>query len=111
MSNAAVYRFYDDAGELLYVGLTNNPNRRFSEHADTKAWWHEVDETEIEWFTTRFEAEAAESVAIWQEEPRYNIVSLIRLRNRPKPAERADQPVAMFDSMSTLFDRLVEDLS
>lgn len=38
----AVYRLYDSGGELLYVGITNNPVRRFSQHQSEQPWWGAV---------------------------------------------------------------------
>lgn len=78
----AVYRFFDVDDDLLYVGMTNNPERRFLEHVESKVWWYEVDHFEVEWFDNRFLAEDAEVVAIWQEQPRYNID-----RRLPRPAD------------------------
>lgn len=77
----ALYRFFDAEGILLYVGITNSPSRRFSEHCH-KPWWGEVEDIEVDWFTCRWEAEDAEQCAIWQEHPRYN-------RANPIPDEHA----------------------
>jgi hypothetical protein len=35
----SVYRFYDAAGALLYVGRTARIENRFSEHRQEKSWW------------------------------------------------------------------------
>ncbi|MDX3298685.1 GIY-YIG nuclease family protein [Streptomyces scabiei] len=47
----AVYRLYDAAGQLLYVGSAFDPTRRLRQHAAQKSWWPEVDPTRtlIEW--------------------------------------------------------------
>jgi hypothetical protein len=44
----ALYRFFDEHGALLYVGITNNPGRRWSQHETDKPWWHEVHHVELE---------------------------------------------------------------
>ena len=71
----AVYRVYSDNGTLLYVGITVNPNVRFSEHAAEKPWWTAVDmsKTRIEWYRNRVGAKKAETKAIQAERPIYNI--------------------------------------
>ena len=69
----ALYRFYDEGGALLYVGITANTEERFAHHRNFKPWWHEVADTTIEWFETRPPALAAELRAIHDERPAYNI--------------------------------------
>jgi len=69
----ALYRFYSDAGHLLYVGITSNPGMRMGQHAATKPWWDEVRSVTIEWYESRGEVAAAETRAIAIEHPLYNI--------------------------------------
>lgn len=38
----ALYRFYDAAGALLYVGITIDPGSRWRSHAHDKPWWQQV---------------------------------------------------------------------
>ncbi|MFJ3950274.1 GIY-YIG nuclease family protein [Streptomyces libani] len=68
----ALYRLYDTAGGLLYVGVTNNPTHRFGQHKADKAWWGEVVQHSIEWFDGEWSALQAEVEAIATEEPKYN---------------------------------------
>lgn len=68
----ALYRLYDSKDRLLYVGVTDTPWRRWSQHEDTKAWWSQVARKEAEWFDSREEALAAEVVAIQAELPAHN---------------------------------------
>lgn len=68
----ALYRFYDSAGRLLYVGITGNPEERWYEHQLTQYWWREVTRKELVWLETRVEARAAESAAIRMEKPLYD---------------------------------------
>ena len=42
----AVYRFYDEADRLLYVGISRNPAARWAQHAVEKKWWPRVDRFE-----------------------------------------------------------------
>ena len=44
----ALYRFYDTADCLLYVGITANLLYRLSSHVETKPWWHEVARMTVE---------------------------------------------------------------
>ncbi|KAA6216422.1 hypothetical protein CP979_05280 [Streptomyces filamentosus] len=69
----ALYRFFDEAGVLLYVGIANDPRVRWSSHAGEKRWWPEVAAKSVEWFATRAEAESAEIAAIIGERPQYNV--------------------------------------
>jgi predicted GIY-YIG superfamily endonuclease len=71
-STHALYRFYSDTGQLLYIGITNNPGHRFSQHQTSKPWWHEVAGISVERYNTRAAALAAERRAISVERPKYN---------------------------------------
>lgn len=68
-----LYRFYDRAGELLYVGITNNPPRRFGDHRQGKDWWAQVGSIDMEHHSSRDELRAAERHAIAREAPLYNV--------------------------------------
>lgn len=72
-----VYRFFDRAGRLLYIGITVNPQSRFTAHAEEKPWWVEVDHsrTQLVWFDTRPEAEKVELIAVRDERPLHNVVT------------------------------------
>jgi predicted GIY-YIG superfamily endonuclease len=76
----SVYRLFDADGDLLYVGIAGNPGRRFEQHRADKPWWGEVSRIDLEHWPTRQEAAEAESQAIREESPRYNIAL------RPRPA-------------------------
>lgn len=69
----ALYRFYDDAGHLLYVGITLDPGSRFARHRELKPWWLDVRGVSIEWYDSRAEVLAAETRAIAVERPLHNI--------------------------------------
>ena len=66
-----MYRLYDEAGSLLYVGASSTPAARLMEHRD-KAWWPAIDSMTVEQFNSRREALVAETAAIGSERPRYN---------------------------------------
>lgn len=69
----ALYRFYNDGGQLLYTGITNNPERRFGEHAKEKHWWGDVRGISVDWYDDRGGVLAAESRAIRIEKPLHNV--------------------------------------
>jgi hypothetical protein len=90
MSTHALYRFFDNAGELLYVGITMNPAARWKQHSKDKDWWTEVANITVEPHPGREAVLEAERLAILTEKPLYNTV-----HNRPtmkvvppQPAER-----------------------
>lgn len=68
-----VYRLYDAAGSLLYVGLTTNPVDRVPSHR-RKSWGPLIDHYTIERFPDRESAKVAERSAIHREEPIHNLV-------------------------------------
>lgn len=70
----ALYRFFAEDGELLYVGITSNPARRFAQHGAAKEWWEEVAEIKMDRHSSREAVLAAERAAIIAEKPRYNVV-------------------------------------
>jgi hypothetical protein len=80
----AVYRFFNAAGVLLYVGVATWPPTRWKQHAKEKSWWGEVADKTTTWYPTRVEAEAAEAVAINTEKPLHN--DMIPLHGRTEPA-------------------------
>ncbi|MEU0236814.1 GIY-YIG nuclease family protein [Nocardiopsis sp. NPDC006198] len=73
MEKHALYRFYNDRGQLLYTGITNAPGRRFTEHAKEKHWWEDVRGIAIDWYDDRDNVLAAEKRAIRIENPEHNI--------------------------------------
>jgi PHD/YefM family antitoxin component YafN of YafNO toxin-antitoxin module len=70
--STAVYRHFNAAGRLLYIGMTDEPLRRNEQHAFDKPWWPEVATTKLEWHPTREAAAEAEIAAIKTEDPLYN---------------------------------------
>lgn len=69
----ALYRFYDAAGALLYVGITVNLPTRLTRHRDDKPWWTEVARITVEHHANRNTVLAAERHTILAEKPRHNI--------------------------------------
>jgi predicted GIY-YIG superfamily endonuclease len=98
----AVYQFRDaQTQDHLYVGITNNIERRFSQHAglageEKKWWWDQADHRHvtITWYSTRRQALAVEDRLIKQLRPPGNKLgnpdweasTTWRPRERPTPA-------------------------
>lgn len=70
----ALYRLYDDAGQLLYIGIATDPEKRIKAHRwqEGKKWARDIVRHTQEWFDVRVEAEAAEVTAIRSELPIHN---------------------------------------
>jgi DNA-binding XRE family transcriptional regulator/predicted GIY-YIG superfamily endonuclease len=67
----ALYRHFDSDGRLLYVGIALNVFRRTREH-ESSSWFASIQRIEVEHFSSRKDAEAAERAAIKNEKPVYN---------------------------------------
>lgn len=72
--STAVYMFYDAAGALLYVGITSQGPKRFSQHNRDKEWWPEVTTMRVEHYPSRDLAAAREKALIQSKHPRYNVI-------------------------------------
>lgn len=67
-----LYRFY--CGNLLfYIGITNNPGRRFTTHSSEKPWWSFITHITLEHHESRAALLAAEKAAIQDEMPLHNV--------------------------------------
>ncbi len=96
----ALYRFFDAAERLLYVGITMSPGSRWREHSLAKPWWIDVRRVSVEPHLTRESALAAELAAIKGELPLYNIAGSSprqgsEVENRYGRAARADDATAL----------------
>lgn len=68
-----VYRLYACDGTLLYVGVTNDPIRRWKQHAAERPWWSEVDHLALVPFGSAASARYMERQIIRSERPLYNV--------------------------------------
>lgn len=69
-----LYRWWGPNDRLLYVGITNDLERRTGEHAAEKPWIAEAVGATVETFPSRSAALAAEERAIFSENPVYNVI-------------------------------------
>lgn len=69
----ALYRHFDVAGRLLYVGISLNSIQRTAQHRYGAHWFESIARITIEWHESRPAALAAEAVAIAKDQPAHNI--------------------------------------
>lgn len=75
----ALYRFYDANENLLYVGISGDPWRRWREHVRTQPWYSQAAHWAGTWYASEELAAAAETRAIRSERPRFNIAGAVRM--------------------------------
>lgn len=86
-----LYRHFDDAGKLLYVGISLNAAARLSQHMRAARWKGRIARVEIETHPSRTAALRAEAEAIVAERPPFNIQGTKRRRpNKPKHVDRIE---------------------
>jgi predicted GIY-YIG superfamily endonuclease len=102
-----VYRCYDAAGQLLYVGCSKNPQRRIKEHTFTRTWWTDrIARVVLKVFPDRLLALLAEEQAIKAEHPIHN------RQFRSLDSERADwQPEHYINWLTALLEDPASSLS
>jgi GIY-YIG catalytic domain. len=71
---SAVYRIYNAADELIYIGMSYEPAVRARVQRREKAWGHEIDRYEVDWHPNRATSQRAEEELIKEFRPRYNVV-------------------------------------
>jgi hypothetical protein len=77
MRPGAVYRIWNEAGVLIYVGTSTTPFARFAQHR-AREWWPQATRIDLEWFPSSEEARRAESRAIAAESPIFNVAGRSR---------------------------------
>lgn len=68
-----LYRHWDQAGRLLYVGVTDRPRHRARRHAKNSPWMVFQAEMTVESYPSRIVAEEAETRAIADDQPLFNV--------------------------------------
>lgn len=91
----ALYRHFDEAGQLLYVGISLNSMKRLRQHSAKAHWFTEISRVEIEWLPTREQAIKAEAKAIHHEKPKWNVVRPRHIELRPVPIPSSSNPVPL----------------
>lgn len=73
MSNTtALYRHFNQSGDLLYVGISKSAIMRLGQHMHGSSWAQEIARVDVEHLPSREEALKAEKLAIESERPRWN---------------------------------------
>lgn len=67
-----LYRHFNAAGELLYVGISLTATKRMSEHSRASKWFGEVANISVTHYPDRESALTAEAHAIKTEKPKHN---------------------------------------
>lgn len=88
-----LYRVFDADGALLYIGATVVGPSRFDQHAATQPWWTTVARIEMTHYESRAEAFAAESDAIFYEQPFWNRLGKTRTEFKPAKVPQSVPPV------------------
>jgi predicted GIY-YIG superfamily endonuclease len=89
----ALYRLYDEHGQLLYLGITGNPAQRWKDHRKTMPWWPEVARREVEWLPMgRAGAVRVERAALAAERPLYERTVMVLPEGCPPPPPHAHHP-------------------
>lgn len=84
IQKTTLYRYFDSEGRLLYVGITGDNTKRQSQHRRNSFWFGEIATATFEHFDSRDLADEAETKAINDETPIYNIAKKgIRLIHSP----------------------------
>ncbi|NEA52384.1 GntR family transcriptional regulator [Streptomyces sp. SID10815] len=71
----ALYRYFDAVNDLLYIGISADPDERWKVHKwgpNRMSWIRQVTRHVVQWHESRSAALKAEEEAIRSERPRYN---------------------------------------
>lgn len=92
----ALYRYFDESGGLLYVGVSLSPVYRMSRHRADSKWFEKARSVTLEWFDCREDALTAEAAAIKSERPRFNVAHADRLPRAVVKAIEASPDVVFY---------------
>lgn len=92
-----LYRHFDSEGVLLYVGISQDPNRRTFQHIESSKWVQYAVRMEGVWYDSAAAAEEAEAVAILTENPVFNshLLKWDVAKARKAEYERTHGPVVL----------------
>jgi hypothetical protein len=68
-----LYRYFNEQGVLLYVGISTHTAERASKHKRISSWWPLWKKCTRTTYPTRVEARQAEKQAIRSEKPLHNV--------------------------------------
>lgn len=91
-ASVCVYRAFDGAGRVLYVGISDDWARRWTQHGVGRpALFKATARLEVAWFCSRDEALAAENALIKKLKPPYNAIPPERAERLPRPVYGCDR--------------------
>lgn len=97
-----VYTIRDSAQRILYIGVTDNPERRLRQHRRNWAHRYGAITADLDSFEDRTEAERAEARAISRYSPPHNRMHLAPIVDFPRPL----RPVTTHQRKSIAHDLL-----
>lgn len=101
----ALYRLYDRAGTLLYVGVTSDPRTRWAQHKADKRWWRSAYRYRLEWHTSREDALLEEGRVITEERPAHNAQGAGGVKPLPRPVSLEPLPPDTLLSIREIMSR------
>lgn len=101
---AAVYRFYNADGALLYIGSTSRPAVRWYQHKTTKEWWSSVASYSLTWWPDRAEAFAEEYRSIRGEAPLHNAMGVFPFGTPQPIGPEAQRVIDALDALEEIED-------
>jgi len=107
MHRTAVYKHYDEAGTLLYVGISMTMMARQAQHKANSHWFGDVARIEIEWMSDRRAALRRERELIRTLDPLHN--KHHKLTQEQRKAEQAAAEQAMIEADAREASRLATD--
>ena len=81
----ALYRHWDEEGDLLYIGISLSAVARLAQHSQKSHWHNQIANMTVEWFDSRADALNAEREAIQSERPKFNKKHNAANDNQPEP--------------------------
>ena len=80
-----VYRYYDSADRLLYIGSTYSFSTRAAAHERDATWWPDVTAVKLERFPDQLSSLSAEIYGIKTEGPIHNKAHVVAYEPPPAP--------------------------
>ena len=84
-----LYRHFNAANELLYVGISLSTVVRLSQHKEGSKWYSDIAKVVIENFESRQAALDAEKIAVQSENPKHNVQLKKKLKELNKEIRRS----------------------
>lgn len=105
----SVYRLFDAGGDLLYIGRSNNVERRILQHRQQQPWGSSISRWSTVDYPTRQDAHQAEQRAICAEDPTYNKLRWVSPDGPLHRKTEGERPHVTFKIDQDVASRLRED--